>query len=142
MLKVREMTLEDIEEVFRINRENFTTDAWSRFAFEKEFENKFSKRFVLELDGRVVGYIIYWVVRDEATIMTFAIDKEHQNRGYGEFLLRESLKKINAKRILLDVRKTNLRAINLYRKLGFRLVSERKAYYSDGENALFMELRQ
>ncbi len=136
------MTLEDIEEVFRINRENFTTDAWSRFAFEKEFENKFSKRFVLELDGRVVGYIIYWVVRDEATIMTFAIDKEHQNRGYGEFLLRESLKKINAKRILLDVRKTNLRAINLYRKLGFRLVSERKAYYSDGENALFMELRQ
>lgn len=134
------MTPEDIEEVFRINRENFTTDAWSRFAFEKEFENKFSKKFVLELNGKVVGYIIYWVVRDEATIMTFAIDKEHQSRGYGEFLLKESLKKIDAKRILLDVRKTNLRAINLYRKLGFRLVSERKAYYSDGENALFMEL--
>ena len=142
MLKVRKMAPQDIDEVFRINQENFTTDAWSRFAFEKEFENKLSKKFVLELDGRIVGYIIYWVVRDEATIMTFAIDKEHQNRGYGEFLLRESLKKINAKRILLDVRKTNLRAINLYRKLGFRLVSERKAYYSDGENALFMELIQ
>ncbi len=140
MLKVREMTPEDIEEVFRINQENFTTDAWSRFAFEKEFENKFSKKFVLELNGKVVGYIVYWVVRGEATIMTFAIDKEHQNKGYGEFLLRESLKKIDAKRILLDVRKTNLRAINLYRKLGFRLVSERKSYYSDGENALFMEL--
>ena len=134
------MTPEDIEEVFRINQENFTTDAWSRFAFEKEFENKFSKKFVLELNGKVVGYIVYWVVRGEATIMTFAIDKEHQNKGYGEFLLRESLKKIDAKRILLDVRKTNLRAINLYRKLGFRLVSERKSYYSDGENALFMEL--
>ncbi len=134
------MTPEDIEEVFRINQENFTTDAWSRFAFEKEFENKFSKKFVLELNGKVVGYIIYWVVRGEATIMTFAIDKEHQNKGYGEFLLKESLKKIDAKRILLDVRKTNLRAINLYRKLGFRLVSERKSYYSDGENALFMEL--
>ena len=134
------MTPEDIEEVFRINQENFTTDAWSRFAFEKEFQNKFSKKFVLELNGKVVGYIVYWVVRGEATIMTFAIDKEHQNKGYGEFLLRESLKKIDAKRILLDVRKTNLRAINLYRKLGFRLVSERKSYYSDGENALFMEL--
>ena len=134
------MTPEDIEEVFRINQENFTTDAWSRFAFEKEFQNKFSRKFVLELNGKVVGYIIYWVVREEASIMTFAIDKEHQNKGYGEFLLKESLKKIDAKRILLDVRKTNLRAINLYRKLGFRLVSERKAYYSDGENALFMEL--
>jgi len=136
------MTPQDLEEVFRINQENFTTDAWSRFAFEKEFQNKFSKKFVLELKGKVVGYIIYWVVGDEATIMTFAIDKEHQGKGLGEFLLKESLKVIEAKRILLDVRKSNIRAINLYRKLGFKLVSERKSYYSDGENALFMELRK
>ncbi len=135
------MTPEDLEEVFRINQENFTTDAWSKLAFEKEFENKFSKKFVLELNGKVIGYIIYWVISEEATIMSFAIDREHQNKGYGELLLKESLKKIGAKRVSLDVRKTNLRAIRLYRKLGFRLVSERKAYYSDGENALFMELR-
>lgn len=135
------MTEEDLDEVYRINRENFTTDAWSRYAFEREFDNKYSRRFVLELNGKVVGYIIYWVVQDEATIMTFAVDREHQNRGLGEYLLKETIKRVSANRILLDVRKTNIKAIKLYRKLGFRLVSERKAYYSDGENALFMELR-
>lgn len=135
------MTEEDLDEVYRINRENFTTDAWSRYAFEREFDNKYSRRFVLELNGKVVGYIIYWVVQDEATIMTFAVDREYQNRGLGEYLLKETIKRVSANRILLDVRKTNIKAIKLYRKLGFRLVSERKAYYSDGENALFMELR-
>ncbi len=135
------MTEEDLDEVYRINRENFTTDAWSRYAFEREFDNKYSRRFVLELNGKVVGYIIYWVVQDEATIMTFAVDREYQNRGLGEYLLKETIKRVSANRILLDVRKTNIKAIKLYRKLGFRLISERKAYYSDGENALFMELR-
>lgn len=136
------MEQKDLETVYRINRENFTTDAWSKFSFEKEFENKFSEKFVLEKSETVIGYIILWVIKEEATIMTFAIAKEYQGKGYGEFLMRETLKAIKerVKNILLDVRKTNLKAINLYKKIGFKVVRERKGYYSDGENALLMEL--
>ncbi|RUM31600.1 MAG: ribosomal-protein-alanine N-acetyltransferase, partial [Aquifex sp.] len=36
MLKVRRMEQKDLEAVYRINRENFTTDAWSKLSFEKE----------------------------------------------------------------------------------------------------------
>jgi len=137
------MVREDVERVYEINKDSFTTDAWSRFSFEKDFENKFSKRFVLEEDGKVVGYVIFWVIKDEATIMTFAVDPNYRSRGYGEKLLREAIEKLGnkVKRVVLDVRKSNLRAINLYKKLGFKVVTERKGYYSDGENALLMELK-
>ena len=140
MIEIREMKKEDIEEVYRINKENFTTDAWSRYAFEREFENRNSRKFVLVKDGRIVGYIIYWVIKDEATIMTFAIDKEFWGRGYGEYLLRDTIKKLGVKKVSLDVRKSNLRAIRLYKRLGFKVVREREGYYSDGENALLMEI--
>ncbi|RUM28798.1 MAG: ribosomal-protein-alanine N-acetyltransferase [Aquifex sp.] len=143
MLKVREMVREDVERVYEINRESFTTDAWSRFSFEKDFENKFSRRFVLEEEGKVVGYVIFWIVKEEATVMTFAIDPNRRGRGYGEKLLREAINRLGdkVKRVILDVRKSNLRAINLYKKIGFKVVTERKGYYSDGENALLMELK-
>ncbi|NPB08676.1 MAG: ribosomal protein S18-alanine N-acetyltransferase [Aquificae bacterium] len=137
------MRKEDLEEVYRINRENFTTDAWSREAFEKEFKNKFSEKFVLEVEGKVVGYVVFWVIKDEATVMTFAVSRQFWGKGYGRLLLEESMKKLKGRveKVVLDVRKSNLRAIRLYRNLGFRVVRERRGYYSDGENALMMELR-
>jgi len=137
------MRKEDLEEVYRINEESFTTDAWSREAFEKEFKNSFSEKFVLEVDGKIAGYVVLWVIRDEATVMTFAVSKEYRGKGYGKLLLNESLKKLKGRvrKVLLDVRKSNLKAIRLYKNLGFKVVKERRGYYSDGENALMMELR-
>ncbi|NPA32093.1 MAG: ribosomal protein S18-alanine N-acetyltransferase, partial [Aquificae bacterium] len=125
-----------------INRRSFTTDAWGIHSFEKEFENRFSERFVLESDGKVVGYVILWVVGDEATVMSFALDEDFRGKGLGRFLLSSAIRELRGRvrRVILDVRKTNVRAINLYRSLGFRVVREREGYYSDGENALLMEL--
>jgi ribosomal protein S18 acetylase RimI-like enzyme len=63
MIKVREMEKEDIPEVFRINKENFTTDAWTMEGFEREFKLPYSVRFVAEVDGKLVGYCILWADR-------------------------------------------------------------------------------
>ncbi len=136
------MKREDIDEVYRINKESFTTDAWSKFSFEKEFENKHSRKFVLEEEGKIIGFVILWVIKDEATVMTFAIDKKYRGKGYGKLLLREAIKSLGNRvnKVLLDVRKSNIRAINLYKDMGFKVIRERKGYYSDGENALLMEL--
>ncbi len=43
--------------------------------------------------------------------------------------------------LLLEVRPSNVPAIKLYEKLGFKRVGERKRYYSDGEDALVFKLR-
>lgn len=61
--------------------------------------------FVLELDGQVIGYIMYTraTLRDEAgtvkNIATFGplcIEPQHQRRGYGKLLIRHSLEKAAA----------------------------------------------
>ena len=50
----------------------------------------------------------------------------------------EDIKEKGVGKVFLEVRKSNSVAIKLYGDLGFNLVSERKKYYSDGENALVM----
>ncbi|WP_448588584.1 ribosomal protein S18-alanine N-acetyltransferase [Thermocrinis sp.] len=141
MWKFREMTEEDIPEVFRINKENFTTDAWSMEGFEREFKLPYSKRFVVEMDGKVVAYLIFWIIGDEAHLMTFGVDKTHWGKGIGKMFLKEALIKLkgDVRRVLLDVRKSNIRAIRLYQSLNFHIVGERRYYYSDGESAIQME---
>lgn len=136
------MTIQDLPSVLETNRENFTSDAWSKNAFEREFQLEYSHKYVLELDGEVIGYFVVWVIHDTANLMNFAIKKGYWGMGYGKILMSflvESFKdKVSS--ISLDVRKSNVRAIRLYRSLGFQIVSERPRYYSDGENAYQMVL--
>jgi ribosomal-protein-alanine N-acetyltransferase len=142
-LSVREMTKEDLDAVYRINRLSFTTDAWSRDAMEREFRLPYSHRFVVESGGEVIGYTFVWVIRGEAFIMTFAVDPGWRRKGVGRWFLGRiiDLLRDKARVISLDVRKSNLPAIRLYRSMGFKVVKERPRFYSDGENALLMELR-
>ncbi|MGB9873494.1 MAG: GNAT family N-acetyltransferase, partial [Hydrogenobacter sp.] len=70
----------------------------------------YSHKYVLELDGEVIGYSVVWVIHDTANLMNFAIKKDYWGRGYGKMLLSfliESLKD-KVSHIALDVRKSNV----------------------------------
>ncbi|EDP75881.1 ribosomal protein S18-alanine N-acetyltransferase [Hydrogenivirga sp. 128-5-R1-1] len=141
-LRVRAMREEDLPRVYEINRLSFTTDAWSMDAFRREFNLPYSHRFVLENEGELIGYAVLWVIKEEAFVMTFAITPEFRNRGAGKWFLKELLKELKGevRSVQLDVRKSNLPAIKLYRSAGFKVVRERPKFYSDGETALVMEV--
>lgn len=138
--RVREMQREDLEEVLRISEECFNSDSWNRKAFEREFELDYSYRFVLEEEGKIIGYAVVWKIFDDVTLMSIAIRKGMWGKGYGkklmEFLIDYFKEKAN--RFMLDVRRSNIRAIRLYQSLGFKISSIRHAYYSDGEDAFLM----
>jgi len=92
-------------------------------------------------DGKVIAYAIFWCHGTEAFMMTFAIHPEYRSKGIAfKFLTEvfELLKKENINYVELDVRKSNLPAIKLYKKLGFSIERERTGFYSDGENAFVM----
>jgi ribosomal-protein-alanine N-acetyltransferase len=44
------------------------------------------------------------------------------------------------KRVVLDVRKSNVPAVSLYQSIGFTVTSIRKSFYSNGEDAYSMTL--
>ncbi len=79
----------------------------------------------------------------ECEIYNIAVKKEFQNQGVGKHLLRWLISltvERNAESIWLEVRNSNKQAIDYYKKNDFRLIYERKNFYSNPvENALVMK---
>lgn len=139
---LRDMTLEDIEEVVKIEHLSFKTP-WTYEAFLSEItRNKVAKYRVIEKDKRVVGYYGLWLLYGEGHITNIAVHPEFRGIGLGNMLLEDIINisrenKIQA--LTLEVRVSNTVAINLYKKYGFIEVARRKGYYSDtGEDAIIM----
>lgn len=95
-----------------------------------------------ELDETLLGYGGLWLMVDEAHISTLAVRVEWQGRGIGELLLASLIEKameLQAALVTLEVRVSNYRAQNLYKKYGFHQAGIRYRYYSDNnENAFIM----
>ncbi|MBE6115145.1 MAG: ribosomal-protein-alanine N-acetyltransferase [Erysipelotrichaceae bacterium] len=140
--KLRPMTLEDLPQVMVLEQENFSANPWHKEHFEYELEeNPFSKMFVLELDNEVIAYYGIWITFEECQITTIAVADAHKGKGYGNVMMESILheaKEACCERISLEVRVSNERAQNLYRKYGFENISIRKNYYENTEDAYVM----
>ena len=96
-----------------------------------------------DLSCRIVGFAGIMLVADEAELLNIAVSESFRGQGIGQELLAKVLSKASQKgtqRMLLEVRKSNTSAINLYHKNGFVELGERKNYYSNPkEDAIIME---
>jgi len=140
----RQMELDDLDDVLDIERQSFRTP-WTPDMFITEFANPRSRRRVLlDAEGRLAGYMLYWVILDEAHLMNIAVAPDLRQQGAGTRLvanLIQESRRESVEVISLEVRVSNLAAIRLYQKFGFQPVGLRKNYYTDeGEDALLMEL--
>ena len=133
------MRIRDIEAVTEIDARSFTLP-WPRKAYQFELsENPVAHLWVAETvdaAGRplVVGFIAIWLIVDEAHISTLATHPDFRGRGVASRLLQTALAYSihrGARTATLEVRQSNLPAINLYRKLGFRFFGLRRGYYTD-----------
>ena len=94
-------------------------------------------------DGPVVAFLSTWHVADEIHVLNLVTRPDRRRRGIGRALLDEAIaqaRRVEAVRILLEVRRTNAPAIGLYRSLGFFVFGVRTRYYRDDEDALEMML--
>ena len=111
-----------------------------KFKYELE-ENEFSYMYVLENDGVIIGYYGFWVMFDEVDITKVSIRKEFQGMKLSNILMEDCFNRVNSLdcfKINLEVRVGNVKAINLYKKHGFKEVCIRKDYYGKNEDALMM----
>ncbi len=140
-LLFEKMTEQHIPRVAELEKQCFSTP-WSESALSEELSNKFARFFVSVLNGEVVGYIGSHNVLGEVYITNVAVFPEYRKKGFGEALIKkliETVKNENADFITLEVRKSNISAINLYEKCGFSAVGERKNFYEKPcEDAILM----
>ncbi len=90
----------------------------------------------------LIGIGCLWAILEEAHIIMLAIHPSFQRQGLGQALLWALLKSAcdrQLERSTLEVRDSNLAAVSLYKKFGFKEAGRRKRYYEDtGEDALVM----
>lgn len=92
----------------------------------------------------ILAYGGYWLMGEQAHIVTIATHPDWRRRKLGEWLLLEMLAQARsqgASEATLEVRVTNLTARALYTKLDFREEGRRRRYYRDnGEDGLIFTL--
>lgn len=141
---IEKATPEDVEEIYKIEQENFSYP-WSKESFYRELSLPWTRFYTVKLTNskEVIGYICCWVFKTEASINNFSIKKFYQRQGVGSMLLNFLISQLSSegvKSISLEVRKSNIPAINLYKKFGFVQVGIRINFYPDNEDALVMRL--
>jgi len=117
---------------------------WTEAMFAQELANHFSELELLLVEGRPVGFVVYWLVADEVHLLNVVVASEERGRGFGALLVGRVIsvaEEMGAEQVCLEVRVGNGAAIRLYERLGFRVMGRRPKYYSDnGEDALLMGL--
>lgn len=141
---IRKMTLEDVPSVIELDHQSFSLP-WPERSFRFELSsNPASRCWVAELDGKVVGMIVVWLVIDEAHVATLATHPEFRRQGIATQLLAHALRQMigeGARSSFLEVRESNLGAQSMYRKFGYEPTGRRPRYYKDNdEDAILMNL--
>ncbi len=137
------MTSKDIDGIFSISNSSFSTP-WSIESIKGELNNPLAKYIVAKNEdlNLVVGFVGVWIVVGEASITNIAVHPDYRNEGIGSKLLLSLINlcsDLNCTLINLEVRESNYKAQNLYKKFGFVVDGIRKGYYEDNkENAILM----
>lgn len=142
-VELRGLQLRDLSAIERIERSSYPTP-WSRSMFASELAKPSSiclGAFDLETDA-LVGYLVISRYVDAWHVMNVAVAPEHRRRGIAHSLL-DRLFELTAGRghrgYTLEVRVSNVEAIALYERLGFKPRGVRRGYYTDNrEDALIM----
>jgi [ribosomal protein S18]-alanine N-acetyltransferase len=142
-LVINKMKKEDIKKVLEIEKRSFVTP-WTKKMLHETLSSPISASFIIEKNDLLLGYIMLYSVLDEAHILNLAINPDCRGRGYASQLIRYIIEYCVKKGIsdfFLEVRDSNIKAINLYRMFGFEVIGKRKGYYTDThEDALVMQL--
>lgn len=116
-------------------------DGWNLSMLNSAFD---TQRFLVVggyIDGEFVGVITASMGYDDADIESVFVLEKYRRQGVADAMFNEiekQLKLRGAKRLLLEVRESNLGAKAFYIKKGFSFLSMRKKYYNDDENAVVM----
>lgn len=141
-MAVRSCTVADVAKLAELEARCFA-DAWSTGSVHNEVKAAHGRAWLATDDGEPVGYLLAWLVGDEAQINRVGVIAEQRGRGLGLELVRVCLASVaeqGAQSALLEVHADNAPALAVYRRCGFAQIGRRKAYYPDGGDALVLRV--
>ncbi|CAN5170178.1 hypothetical protein BH09MYX1_BH09MYX1_08620 [soil metagenome] len=141
---------DDVEEVLKIEGASFdrsvSAGRLDGARLREELARAWARLWVARVEphGSIAAFLVAWHVADELHILDVATTPELRRRGFARGLLEVVMRYARdreVRHLLLEVRRSNVAAIKLYRAHGFWAMGVRPNYYPDGEDAVEMVLR-
>lgn len=138
---VRRMQAEDLTEVCKIEKDNFSLP-WSEKSFAESMERDDTVFLTALIEEEVAGYIGCYCIAGTGEITNVAVKSTHRRKGIGAKLLEKLYEEgagLDTREFFLEVRESNQAAIALYSCQGFVKEGIRKNFYQKPvENAVIM----
>jgi ribosomal-protein-alanine N-acetyltransferase len=131
---IRPLKDADIENVLQIEQQVYNYP-WSKAIFKDCLRVGYSNWAFIK-DDKFIGYVILSIAVGEAHILNICIDPSLKGQGLGKYFLSEVIQVAQIKGadcVFLEVRPSNIAAVNLYKKAGFKKIGQRKNYYPAAE---------
>ncbi|WP_428739545.1 N-acetyltransferase family protein [Sulfurimonas sp.] len=137
-MTIRSASLDDIDAIQAVENNNFTAQDFRLSRASIRYHLKNNLVYVVEVSGEIVGYILWLERKNYFRLYSLAILKSFHSQGLGKALLEYSLNILSDKKLSLEVKFTNKKAISLYEKLGFKKVKTLPSYYPNNVDGILM----
>lgn len=135
---LRKCTLDDFDFLYELKKQNFkkyVDNIWGWNDSDQikrmriDLDEHLSHKRIIILDGKQIG-VLATHITDNGDLFINEINllKEYQGKGIGTKILSDILYNNLDRRIILQVFKDNP-AINLYKRLGFKIYNETETHY-------------
>ena len=139
-MKIRKINVSNLNQIVEISNQQFGEESWTSEQFKDALQSKNYDCYAIMQDNILVSYCLVLDSVDDLNILSIATHNNYKNKGYATMLIEYVINQGNNenKTISLEVKQKNLIALNLYQKLNFKIVANRKNYYKDGDTACVM----
>ena len=127
MININQVKKVDLLKLTEIDKDIFNYSA-SKKDFENYFKEDTIKIWKISTQ-KIIGFVIFYHIRDEIEIIQIGIMKSCQRKNYGSLIVNKIKKLKDIRKIFLEVSEENTQAINFYLNNGFKEIGTRKAYY-------------
>ena len=131
---IKKIEMADSVSISEIEKSCFSDLSWSLEQIQSHLKNNSG---IAIYSVKIIGYLLFLENPYEIEILRLGVSPKERNKGYSTILISELCK--TGKEIFLEVSSLNLTALQLYKKCGFEMISERKKYYTDGSDALVLK---
>lgn len=132
--ELRPMSYTDLRQIIDIETRVYKYP-WTKGIFRDCLRVGYSC-WVAKEDSSLIGYGIVMLAAGEAHILNLCVKPGYQGKGLGRKMLHhlmDQARSINTDMVLLEVRRSNQLATDLYLSEGFHELGVRKAYYPSEE---------
>ncbi len=134
---IRLADIRDVQNIANIEKQCFSTP-WSEKNISESIENENTFLYIADIDGNIAGYMGVQIFSGEGYVTNVATLPEFRRKGVAKALINAVFEN-DMEFLTLEVRNSNVPAINLYESMGFVNVGKRPKFYREPvEDAVLM----